>query len=65
LVISFKTAAAAVAPVHKQTYTIVCFRDAVGGRLREDTAATTRGKHDSSKWRWTPYSSRTRHRDKR
>jgi hypothetical protein len=48
-IISFKTAAGAVAAIHRQTYKIICFRDATRGRLRVDTAATTDGKHDSSK----------------
>ena len=47
--ISFKTAARAVASIHKQTYKIVCFGDAVRGRLQADTTAATRGKHDPSK----------------
>ena len=49
VVMSFKTAAGAVATVHKQTFKIVCFGDAVGGRLRLDTVATSREKHDPSK----------------
>jgi len=40
VVVSFKTTAGAVAAIHKQTYKIVCFGDAAGGRLRVDTAAT-------------------------
>ena len=48
-IISFKTAAGAVSTIHRQTYKIVCFRDATGGRLRVDTAATTGGKQDPSK----------------
>ncbi len=48
-IISFKTAAGAIAVVHKQTFRIVCFRDAAKGRLRVDTAATAGGKEDSSK----------------
>ncbi len=41
VVISFKTTAGAVAAIHKQTLRIVCFGDAVGGRLRVDASATT------------------------
>jgi hypothetical protein len=48
-VISFKTTAGAVASIHKQAYKIVCFGDAVGGRLRMDTTAKAGGKQDSSK----------------
>jgi hypothetical protein len=48
-IISFKTTAGAVAAIHRQTYKIVCFRDATGGRLRVDTTATAGGKHDPSK----------------
>ena len=44
VVVSFKTAAGAVAAIHKQIYKIVCFGDAAGGRLRVDAAATSRGK---------------------
>ena len=43
---SFKTAAGAVATIHKQTYKIVCFGDAIGGRLRVDATATSGGKRD-------------------
>ena len=49
MIISFKTAAGAVAAIQKQTYKIVCFKDAAGGRLRVDVVATTRGKQDPSK----------------
>jgi hypothetical protein len=49
IVISFKTTAGAVATIHKQTYKIVYFGDAAGGRLRVDAIATTRGKHDPNK----------------
>ena len=48
-IISFKTAAGTIAAIHMQTYKIVCFRDAAGGRLRVETAAIAGGKHDSSK----------------
>jgi hypothetical protein len=49
VIISFKTAARTIAAIHMQTYTIVCFKDAAGGRLRVDAAATTGGKQDPSK----------------
>ena len=49
VVISFKTTAGGVATIHKQTYKIVCFGDATGGRLRVDPTATTGGKQDPSK----------------
>ena len=49
MVISFKTAAGAVATIHKHTYKIVCYGDTAGRRLRVDVAATARGKHDPSK----------------
>ena len=39
VLISCKTTAGAVATIHKQTYKIVCFGDAAGGRLRVDAAA--------------------------
>jgi len=41
VVTSFKTTAGAVVAIHKQPYKIVRFSDAVGGRLRVGTAATT------------------------
>ena len=49
VIISFKTTTRAVAATHKQTYKIFCFKDATGGRLRVDAAATTGGKHEPSK----------------
>ena len=49
LVISFKTATGAVEAIHKETYKIVCFGDAAGGRLRVDATATVGGKQDPSK----------------
>jgi len=49
VIISFKTAAGAVAAIPKQTYKIVCFKDASRDRLRVDVAATTGGKQDPSK----------------
>ena len=50
MVVSFKTSAGAVATVHKQTYKIVCFGDAISGRLRVDTTATVEKKHDPFKY---------------
>ena len=41
IVTSFKTAAGAVAAIHKQTYKIVCFGDAASGILCVDAAAAT------------------------
>ena len=49
VVISFKTAAGAVVAIRKQTYKIVCFGDAAGGKLRVDAAATSSGKQDPFK----------------
>ena len=49
VVISFKTAAGAIASIHKQTCKIVCFGDGAGGRLRVDVAATAREKQDPHK----------------
>jgi uncharacterized protein (DUF1330 family) len=49
VVISFKTAAGAVATIHKQTYKIVCSRGTTGGRLRVRTTATSGRKQDPSK----------------
>ena len=49
MIIAFKTTAGAVAAIQKHTYKIVCFKDAAGGRLRVDAAATTGGKQDPSK----------------
>ena len=46
MVISFKTAAGAVATIHKETYKIFCFGDAASDRLRVDATATSRGKQD-------------------
>jgi hypothetical protein len=47
--ISLKTTARAFATIHRHTYKIVCFKDAAGGRLRVDAAATTGGKQDPRK----------------
>ena len=47
--ISFKTTAGSVSAIHKQTYKIICFGDAIGGRLRVEKAATTGRKQDPSK----------------
>ena len=41
MVISFKISTGAVATVHMHTHTIVCFGDAVGGRLKVDTTTTS------------------------
>ena len=49
IVVSFKTAAGAVATIHKQAYKIVCFGDATGGRLQVDASVTAGGKQDPSK----------------
>ena len=49
MIISFKTSSGAVTTIHKQTYTIVCFKDATRGRLRVNAAATTCGKQDPRK----------------
>jgi hypothetical protein len=46
IVISFKTAPGAILAVQRQTYTIVCFRDAISGRLKVDLDATTGGKQN-------------------
>jgi hypothetical protein len=46
MVISFKTAPGAILDVQRQTYKIVCFRDATNGRLKVDMDATTGGKQN-------------------
>jgi hypothetical protein len=49
VIISFKIAARAITPIHKQTYKNVCFKDSTRGRLRVDLAATAGGKQDPRK----------------
>jgi hypothetical protein len=49
VIISFKTAAGALAAIHRQTFIIVCFKDTTRGRLRVNAKATTRGKEYPSK----------------
>ena len=46
VVISFKTTPGAILAVQRQTYKIVCFRDATNGRLKVNLDATTKGKHN-------------------
>ncbi len=46
MVISFKTSPGATLAVQRQTYKIVCFRDATSGRLEVDLDATTGGKQN-------------------
>ncbi len=43
MVISFKTTAGAILAVQRQTYKILCFRDATSGRLKVDPDATDIG----------------------
>ena len=40
VIISFKTTSRAMATIHRQTDKIVCFKDALGGRLRVDDAVS-------------------------
>jgi len=46
MVISFKTTPGSILAVQRQTYKIVCFRDAINGRLKVDLDSTTRGKQN-------------------
>ena len=46
MVISFKTTPGAILAVQRQTFKIVCFRDAISGRLKVDMDATTGGKQN-------------------
>jgi len=49
IILTYKTAAGAVAAIQRQTLKIVCFTDRDTGRLRVDIPATLGGKQDSSK----------------
>ncbi len=49
IVVSFNTTAGATIAVQRQTFKIVCFRDADNGRLRVDTTTTIGGKLDMGK----------------
>jgi hypothetical protein len=40
IVVSFKTAAGAIATIHRQTLRFVCYSDTISGRLKIDRAAT-------------------------
>jgi hypothetical protein len=46
MVISFKTAPGAILALQRHTYKIVCFRDAISGRLNVDFNATAGGKQN-------------------
>ena len=46
MVIYIKTTAGAILAAQRQTYKIVCFRDAISGRLKVDQDATARGKQN-------------------
>jgi hypothetical protein len=48
MVISFKTAAGAILAAQRQTYKIVCFRDAISGILKVDQDATAGGKQNQA-----------------
>jgi hypothetical protein len=45
-VISFKTTTGVILAVQRQTYKIVCFRDATSGKLKVDKDATAGGKQN-------------------
>ena len=46
MVISFETAAGTILAVQRQSYKIVCFKDATSGRLKVDPDAPAGGKHN-------------------
>ena len=46
MVIFFKATPGAILAVQRQTYRIVCFRDATSGRLKVDLDATAGGKQN-------------------
>ena len=48
IVVSFKTAAGAIAAIQRQTLRFVCNSDTTNGRLKIDMASTARGKHNPS-----------------
>ncbi len=46
MVIFFKTTPGAISAVQRQTFKIVCFRDAINDRLKVDMDSTTGGKQN-------------------